>query len=147
MPVPRGQGGYVDLNQSPDAFRPKTTQHPGLIKRVLSAYSGGVLGSGEGSGNVAGEKREEGLPTPEGKSPGTAAGMEPSGWDQAKQAIQTVFPGTEPYFQLGSKLGDMLGSMNKQQQAASLDAGYAPSQPAQETMTWAQEYLKRQESL
>ena len=153
MPMPRGAGQQIDLNRDPDAMRPKTTQHPGLIKRALSAYTGGTLGSGAGSGNIAGEKREAGggAPGEMTRAGGTAGPDTPaperSGWDTTKQVIQTVFPGTEPYFKMGQQVGDYLSGALKSQQGAQAGAGYAPSSPAQSTLEWAENYLKRQESL
>lgn len=141
MPVPRGAGQLVDLNQNPDALRPRTTQNPGLIKKVLSAYTGGMLGKGpedparEGTGRTppATGGVLEGQPVPE-----------RSGWDTTKQVLQTVFPGAEPYFKAGQAVGDYLGGLMKQGQAAQIQAGYAPSSPPQATIDWAQQYLNRE---
>ena len=139
---PRSSGGNLDLNQDPDALRREFQERSkqtgsglgSIIGKVAKAY-GGQTGGQKGE---AGEKALK----PMGGGPDAPS---PDTLDRVKGAIQTAFPSTEPFFELGTKFGEMLRNVNTGQQAASRDAGYAPSQPAQTTMEWVQEFLKRQE--
>jgi len=157
MAVPRGAGKYVDLNQDPDAMRPKTTQNPGLIKKALSAYTGGVAGKGPEDSSREGTGRDgSGKPTspasadtsegPTSPKPATVSAPEATGWDATKKVIQTVFPGTEPFFKAGAAIGDYINQMKSKESQAGREAGVSPALPATVSEEWAQKYFDQTEA-